>query len=61
VTNCKNCGAPLKGCKCDYCGTRNGKSGEKELVYRFLGQVIENPTDEMLCDPRLLVTWIEKE
>ena len=51
----------MKGCKCDYCGTRNGKSGEKELVYRFLGQVIENPTDEMLCDPRLLVTWIEKE
>ena len=22
MTNCKNCGAPLDGCKCKYCGTR---------------------------------------
>lgn len=21
-TNCRNCGAPVFGCKCDYCGTR---------------------------------------
>ena len=21
-TNCKNCGAPLTGCECEYCGTR---------------------------------------
>lgn len=21
ITNCKNCGAPLHGSKCDYCGT----------------------------------------
>ena len=20
-TNCPNCGAPITGCKCDYCGT----------------------------------------
>lgn len=22
ITNCRNCGAPVKGCKCEYCGTR---------------------------------------
>ena len=21
TTNCPNCGAPISGCKCDYCGT----------------------------------------
>lgn len=21
LTNCKNCGAPLHGCTCEYCGT----------------------------------------
>lgn len=24
-TNCKNCGAPLKSCECEYCGTQYGK------------------------------------
>lgn len=22
ITNCRNCGAPMKGYKCEYCGTR---------------------------------------
>ena len=22
ITNCRNCGAPLKSCICEYCGTR---------------------------------------
>ena len=22
IINCRNCGAPVKGCKCEYCGTR---------------------------------------
>ena len=21
ITNCHNCGAPMKGCNCEYCGT----------------------------------------
>ena len=21
ITNCRNCGAPVYGCKCNYCGT----------------------------------------
>lgn len=25
MTNCKNCGAPLHGDKCEYCGTWYGK------------------------------------
>jgi hypothetical protein len=60
MTNCPNCGAPLKGPTCDYCGTKSGKSREKELVYMYRGKEIENPTEEMMCDPYLLVTWIDK-
>lgn len=22
ITNCRNCGAPMKGYQCEYCGTR---------------------------------------
>lgn len=22
IINCRNCGAPMKGCMCEYCGTR---------------------------------------
>ena len=57
MTNCVNCGAPLKRCTCDYCGTKNNQNGEKELVYMYCGKEIMNPTDEMLCDPKLLVMW----
>jgi hypothetical protein len=59
MTNCVNCGAPLIGKKCAYCGTR----GEKEyrLAYMFRGVEIKEPTEEQICDPHLLVTWVEKE
>ena len=60
MTNCVNCGAPLTGRKCDYCGTINGKSDEKKLVYMYRGEEIKNPSDEMLCDPYLLITFVDK-
>lgn len=30
VTNCPNCGAPIQGGACPYCGTRFLKCAEKE-------------------------------
>lgn len=38
ITNCKNCGAPLKGSKCEYCGT----------IYNFNSCV---PVEEMKYEP----------
>ena len=37
LTNCKNCGAPLKRhpCKCEYCGTEYGKIDERDDVRLF--------------------------
>ena len=32
MTNCKNCGAPLTGCECEYCGTRY-ESPERIILY----------------------------
>lgn len=29
MTNCKNCGAPLHGTKCEYCGTEYSEDGNK--------------------------------
>lgn len=29
MTNCINCGAPLHGTKCEYCGTEYGEDGRK--------------------------------
>ncbi len=31
-TNCKNCGAPLSGGKCDYCGTEYGAKAPELTV-----------------------------
>ena len=54
-TNCPKCGAPLEGGKCKYCGT---EYKQKELKYFYRGREIEDPTEEMLCDPALLVMWV---
>ena len=56
-TNCSNCGAPLADGKCKYCGTEYKKK-EKEIKYFYMGKEIENPTEEMLCDPLLFVTFV---
>lgn len=32
MTNCKNCGAPLTGCECEYCGTKYGPA-HKTILY----------------------------
>lgn len=55
-TNCINCGAPLTDGKCKYCGTEHIKK-QKELKYFYRGKEIEEPTEEMLCDPALLVMF----
>lgn len=55
-TNCPNCGAPLENGMCKYCGTEYGEK-QKKLKYLYRGREIENPTEEMLCDPYLFVTF----
>ena len=56
-TNCPNCGAPLADGKCEYCGTES-REKKKELKYFYMGKEIKHPTYEMLCDPKLLVTFV---
>ena len=34
ITNCVNCGAPLRGTKCDYCGTEYSKD-RSEIKAKF--------------------------
>jgi len=41
-TNCQNCGAPIKGYKCEYCGTE----------YNF-----ENRFENSLEEPRETMIW----
>ena len=33
VTNCKNCGAPLKSGKCEYCNTEHGDSPRPTVYF----------------------------
>lgn len=56
-TNCPNCGAPLEEGKCKYCGTEC-RARKKEPKYFYRGREIKNPTEEMLCDPCLLVKFV---
>lgn len=44
MTNCPNCGAPITGSVCEYCGTRHG-------IRVF---VPASPPPQMLCDTLLL-------
>ena len=47
LTNCKNCGAPLKRypCKCEYCGTMYGTIDELDEVCLYAdGEVIARAT-----------------
>ena len=40
-TNCPNCGAPLTGCRCEYCGTVD-TSAEKRMredIQRLRGEI----------------------
>lgn len=39
--NCKNCGAPLRGHVCEYCGTEYAVS-QKADVEKTLGELKEN-------------------
>lgn len=42
---CKMCGAPLKGCECEYCGTKyyvsNEKAAKQDIAY-LQRQLIES-------------------
>ncbi len=31
-TNCPNCGAPLKGCGCEYCGTQAHRAKQSGIT-----------------------------
>lgn len=31
MINCRNCGAPLTGCECEYCGTKYREIGDDRL------------------------------
>lgn len=42
-TNCKNCGAPLSGGKCDYCGTEYGKPGKVYMDGKKVGILVPPP------------------
>ena len=47
LTNCKNCGAPLKRypCKCEYCGAMYGTIDELDEVCLYAdGEVIARAT-----------------
>lgn len=35
-TNCPNCGAPIKGGRCEYCGTKFVQELEGEDLAKFL-------------------------
>lgn len=39
MTNCPNCGAPLVGGRCEYCGTLSPDAEEK--IQELMGQMLE--------------------
>lgn len=52
MTNCPNCGAPITGSVCEYCGTRHGM----RIVGRFPEIKTYPPTP-----PDVLVTAIRRQ
>ena len=47
MTNCPNCGAPVQGAVCVYCGTRfTLQPTAQEFIYTLYGEPID--VDEML-------------
>lgn len=68
-TNCPNCGAPLTGCRCEYCGTVD-TSAEKQMredVQRLRCEIdrlllFDRVTKDMLRHPdRILSLPTKKE
>lgn len=50
VTNCKNCGAPLKSGKCEYCNTEHGDS-PRPTVYFHDGDIIHDLVMRSILTP----------
>lgn len=50
MTNCPNCGAPITGSVCEYCGTRH----ETGITIRF------DPPPQMLYDTLLLSRRVQQ-
>ena len=50
IKNCRNCGAPTDGIKCEYCGTIYEKRTRLELRRRGK-PVPKEEMEEALCDP----------
>lgn len=40
-TNCPNCGAPLTGCRCEYCGTvdTSAEKQMREYIQQLRGEI----------------------
>lgn len=45
MTNCKQCGAPLHGYKCDYCGTEY----KDKFIPHFRVDYCEHPVETLAC------------
>lgn len=61
-TNCKNCGAPLTGCVCEYCGTDYGEREKKRLgASSFVDALIEVSQASAFSAKDLLGTFTPNE
>lgn len=56
MKNCKNCGAPLHGCKCEYCGTEYTKSGNE--IFKC---GTNNTMNELFSDGKFYIEEIVRE
>ena len=52
--NCKNCGAPLRGGKCEYCGTAVSKPAFSETQYVNVEKLLNGVEDEYGIMPRII-------
>lgn len=49
IKNCVNCGAPLRGQKCDYCGTEYGENGDVRVSFDDSTGIVKVGGQEYKC------------
>ena len=54
MTICKNCGAPLHGGKCEYCGTAISKPAFSEIQYVNVEKLLNGVEDEYGIMPQII-------
>lgn len=54
MTNCKNCGAPLHGDVCEYCGTAISKPAFSEIQYVNVEKLLNGVEDEYGIMPQII-------